>query len=293
MAMDLRKLDIFREVAAQQSFSRAAERLHMAQPAVSIAVRKLEEELGLTLFDRSGRQVMLTAEGATLLVSATAILRQVTELQQSSAELRGLLQGELAIACPSMLATYYLPELLGRFLGQHPRLRTSVTQAGTHRIEQWLLDDQIELGVISVNGRPEQQQLEMVPLVDEQMVLCMPLDHPWAERKVIAVAELQDAPMVVYESGYYIRNHLDQLCAAAGVTPDLRLQSNFLPLLIRMVRQGMGTTIGLRMMAEQEPGLRAVPLQAEATLNMALAKRRGRSISRANQAFLDWSALQL
>ncbi|PLW83681.1 LysR family transcriptional regulator [Kineobactrum sediminis] len=291
--MDLRKLDIFREVAEHGSFSRAAEQLHMAQPAVSIAVRKLEEELGLTLIDRGGRQACLTAEGAALLPQAIAILQQVAALQQASGELRGLLRGELAIACPSMLATCYLPDLLGGFLSRHPQLRTAVTQAGTDNIGQWLLADQIELGVISTTDAMEQDQLELLPLVNEQIVLCMAHDHPWAGRSAIPIAELHGAPMVVYESGYFIRNRLNQLCAAHGVTPDLRLQSNFLPLLIRMVKRGMGTTIGLAMLAEQEPGLVAVPLEEKSFISMALAKRRNRVISRANQAFWDWATLQL
>lgn len=291
--MDLRKLDIFREVAAQGSFSRAAEQLHMAQPAVSIAVRKLEEELGLVLFDRGGRRVSLTAEGRTLLQQAVAILEQVAGLRATGSALRGLLQGELAIACPSMLATYYLPDLLGRFLVLHPQLRTAVTQAGTDRIRQWLQDDEIELGVIGGSTPDAGGDFATVPLVDEEIVLCMAEDHPWAGRSAVPVAELQDSPMVVYESGYFIRKRLDELCATHGVTPDLRLQSNFLPLLIRMVKQGLGTTIGLAMLAQQEPGIVAVPFAEQPRIELRLARRRQRTISLANQAFLDWAALQV
>ena len=287
--MDLRKLDIFRAVAAQGSFSRAAEQLHMAQPAVSIAVRKL----GLVLFDRGGRRITLTAEGRTLLQQAVAILEQVASLQATGGALRGLLQGELAIACPSMLATYYLPDLLGRFLVLHPQLRTVVTQAGTDRIRQWLLDDEIELGVISGASEDAVGDFATAPLVDEEIVLCMAEDHPWAGRSAVPVAELQDSPMVVYESGYFIRKRLDELCASHGVSPDLRLQSNFLPLLIRMVKQGLGTTIGLAMLAQQEPGIVAVPFAEQPRIRLLLARRRQRSISLANQAFLDWAALQV
>jgi len=102
--MDLRKLEIFVRVAQLKNFSQAALSLHMAQPAVSIAIRKLEEELEVRLLDRSGRQVRLTAEGENLLQRAEAILQQVAELKDSNSAMRGLLQGELSIACPSMLA---------------------------------------------------------------------------------------------------------------------------------------------------------------------------------------------
>jgi len=284
--MDLRKLEIFVAVARCGSFSAAAEQLPMAQPAVSIAIRKLEDELGLALFDRGARRIHLTAEGSKLLQRAEAILRQVADLQSSAGSMNRLLQGELNIACPSMLATYFLPELLSGFLSEYPGLTTSVKQAGTREIEAMLLRDEIEVGVTHAGA--SEQDLELLPLVSEQMVVCVATGHQWSKRRYLGVADLHQLPMVVYESGYFIREQLDALCRAEKVQPDLRLQSNFLPLLVRMVKQGLGATVGLRTMAEQEPGLCGIPLSPKVPVRMALAKRRGRRISRANQAFLDW-----
>ena len=288
--MDFRKLQIFTAVAQTGSFSAAAQQLHMAQPAVSIAVRKLEDSLGIALFDRSGRKIALTAEGGALISRAQSILLQVKELEDSAGDLKGLLRGELSIACPSMLATYFLPDLLSGFLAEHAGLTASVTQAGTNQIEDMLLRDEIELGVTTAHGPTE---LERLPLVTEQMVVCVAETHPWSRRRSLKVNALHEAPMVVYESGYFIRAQLDQLCQATGTQPDLRIQSNFLPLLVRMVKQGLGVTVGLQTMAEQEPDIVGIPLSPKAEVPMALAKRRGRTISRANQAFLDWAAFQL
>jgi DNA-binding transcriptional LysR family regulator len=130
----------------------------------------------------------------------------------------------------------------------------------------------------------------MLPLIEEQMVVCVAEGHPWADRRRLRVNDLHNVPMVVYERGYFIRQQLDQLCTETGTVPDLRLQSNFLPLLVRMVKQGLGVTVGLRSMAEQEPGICGIPLSPKAAVPMAIAKRRGRTVSRANQAFLDWLA---
>lgn len=291
--MNLRKLEIFTAVAQHSSFSEAAKQLHMAQPAVSIAVRKLEETLDTTLFDRSARKVALTAEGENLLHRAQQILADVEELSRSVGAMNNLLHGELSIACPSMVATYYLPDLLSEFLTTHPGLKASVTQAGTTRVEQMLLDDEIELGITTFQHSPPGSDLELTPLLDEQMVICVNDEHPWAKRRNIPVSDLDAFPMVVYESGYFIREKLDQLCARQSVQADFRMQSNFLPLLLKMVRQGMGATVGLRIMAEEEPGITGVPLSPATAVTMALAKRRGRTISKANQAFLDWVAFTL
>ena len=288
--MDLRKLEIFAAVAQSGSFSAGAEQLHMAQPAVSIAVRKLEESLGITLFDRSGRSIAVTAEGRQLLGRAQFILQQVEDLAASAGDLSGLLRGELSVSCPSMLATYFLPDLLSGFLTEHSGLTASVTQAGTTEIEDRLLRDDIELGVTTASGPGE---LERLPLINEQMVVCVSENHPWARRRYLGIEDLHATPMVVYESGYFIRAQLDQLCQASATQPELRMQSNFLPLLVRMVKQGIGVTVGLRTMAEQEPGIVGIPISPRVDVPMALAKRKGRTISRANQAFLDWVALQL
>jgi len=265
----------------------------MAQPAVSIAVRKLEESLELILFDRGGRHVVLTREGGRLLSQAEEILQQVEEMQQSAGAMKGLLQGELSIACPSMLATYFLPDLLSGFLSEHPGLTASVTQSGTSRIEEMLLQGEIEVGVTTVDHPEAHSELDLLPLVEEQMVICMAEDHHWARRDYLNITDLHQTPMVVYEGGYFIREQLDQLCREADAVPDLRLQSNFLPLLVRMVKQGQGITMGLKTMAAQEPGIVGVPLSPRTVVPMALAKRKGRVISAANQAFLDWAQFTL
>jgi DNA-binding transcriptional LysR family regulator len=278
------------QVADLGSFSQAAQQLHMAQPAVSIAVRKLEQSLGVALLDRSGREVLVTAEGREVLQRARRILREAEELRASASDMNQLLRGELGIACPSMLATYYLPQLLLGFLAEHPGLRLAVTQAGTAQVEQMLLQDAVEIGVVS--GESDTAELEHTPLIAEQMVVCVRRGHPWAKRSSLAVEELDGAPMVVYESGYFVRRRLDQLCAEHHVSPDYRMQTNFLPLIISMVKQGLGVTVGLALMADQEPGIVGIPLSPAVDIGMALAKRRNRDISRANQAFLDWAALQ-
>jgi len=290
--MDLRKLEIFQQVAADGSFSVAAEKLHMAQPAVSIAIKKLEESLGVALFDRSQRQPRLTAEGQQVVARADALLSQAEELRRSTDALKNLVTGELVLASPSMLATYFLPEFLLGFLREHPGLTAAVSQAGTGRIEQLLAADEVELGVVNAQGAG-QDNFEQVLLATDKVVLCVAEDHPWAGRDQVSAGELSGVAMVAYESGYYIRGTLDRLCQDAGSTPDFRMQSNFLPLLVSMVKQGLGITVGLEMMAQQEPGVVGIPLEGAPVLQLALAKRRGRTISRANQAFFDWASFKL
>ncbi|WP_439136165.1 LysR family transcriptional regulator [Pseudomaricurvus sp.] len=284
--MDLRKLEIFVQVARLKSFSKAAQVLHMAQPPVSIAVRKLEEELGAKLLVRDKRTLTLTHEGETVLAQAEVILRQVDDLKETVGDYQGLLRGELNLACPAMAGTYLLPQLLGEFLDLYPGLTAAVTQAGTQKIEQLLLDDDIELGVVT--SLENDKSLEVVPLVTETMMLCVGSNSPFRKRKSVDVAELAGESMVLYERDYFIRKSFDALCEDRDVVPDIRLQTNYLPLISKLVKQHHGVTVGLNMMAEQEPGIFAVPLQPVTYVNLGIARRKGRTISKANQAFVDW-----
>ena len=284
--MDLRKLEIFICVAEQQSFSQAAKKLHMAQPAVSIAVRKLEEELGTTLLERDNKAIRLSSEGQTAMAQAKQILMQVGELKDSMSELNGLLKGELNIACPSMLATYYFPDLLEQFLSRQTGLTASIIQAGTKRIESMLLQDEVELGVISLQGSHD--GLEVIPLIKEQIVLCVGKNHEFNQKKRIHNNTLNQLPMVLYQQDYFIRQMLDQACTEHSVLPDIRMQTNFLPLLTRMVKNGMGASVGLQIMTEQEQGINGITLMPKMELQMAVAWKKGKRISKANQAFVDW-----
>ena len=286
--MDLRKLTIFREVALHNSFRRAAEALHMAQPAVSIAIQKLEDELGTRLFSRRGRHIKITPEGVDVLARTEVILNEVNDLQQSVAQMNELLKGELTIACPAMLATYFFSDLLSQFLLAHPGLTATITQTGSQHIKEQLLNGDIELGVITLEKGDPDNELTLIELIREQIVVCVSRQHPWQAQKSVRIKQLDNSPMVLYEKDYFIRQTLDTLCATHQVTPDIRIQTNFLPLLTRTVKQGLGTTVGLRMMANEEEGIVGIPLSPRAEVRMAIAKRRSHTISRANQAFLDW-----
>lgn len=288
--MNLRRLAIFRAVVRHGGFIGAAEQLHMAQPAVSIAIKKLEQELEVLLFNRSGRKAVLTSQGKEVLSRAERILDEVESLKQDVSQGNQLLKGELSLSCPSMLATYYLPELLSGFLGAYPGLSANIAQVGTQQSREQLLNREVELAIITLEDGQSNAPFDLVPLVQEELVVCTPRHHPWAEKQQLHITELDQQPMAFYESGYFVRRSLDLLCQEFDVHPDIRVQTNFLPLLIRSVKQGLGCTVGLTRMAEQEGELAAVPLRPRVELNLALAKLQHNPIDRANLAFFDWVA---
>ena len=124
--MDLRRLRFFLEVAQAKNFTRAAEKLHIAQPALSIAIRKLEEELEVLLFNRRDRKMALTAEGEALLLHAQGIVRNVAKAKQEIADLKGLSKGEVRVGLTPMLSSFFFPKIISSFKRSHPALQIAI-----------------------------------------------------------------------------------------------------------------------------------------------------------------------
>lgn len=284
--MDLRKLEIFVQVAECKSFSKASKILYMAQPAVSIAVRKLETHFSCQLIQRNNRNVTLTQEGELAYQYAKNILAQTQQFQDAMQNITELVSGEVTLSCPSMLASYYLPGLLNSFLGHYQGLTACVKQSGTQDIEQQLLEGEIELGVVIADQL--NPRLEAITIVNEPVVVCVERNHPLSSKEAISVNQLKGVPMVLYEGGYYIRKQFDTLCAAAKVTPDIRIQSNFLPLITHAIKYNVGCGISLGMMPDNEEQLIGVPLRPAVSVHLALAWHKERVLSHANQAFVEW-----
>ncbi len=166
--MNLRQLELFLAVVDAGGFTAAAARLRVAQPAVSAAVRRLEEELGARLLVRGARRLTLTAEGAAFLRHARAILAQVAASRHEIAAMRALEAGHFSIGAPPMVAGHLLPRVVDRFLSERPGLRLSVVQAGAEEIGARVLRGDLDLGIVADWRTPEGlavRLLEVHPMV--------------------------------------------------------------------------------------------------------------------------------
>lgn len=178
--MDLRQLRFFTEIARTGNFTRAAERLRIAQPAVSVAIKRLEEELDLVLFNRQDKRVTLTAEGEIFLEHARGILDGIKAAELEMADLHGLNKGEVRIGIPPMLSAYFFPSILCDFAKRYPHLHLSVSGEGAWRIQQMISQGELDMGVIA--GRNVPDTLEARHFLREEVVVCVPTDHPFARQ---------------------------------------------------------------------------------------------------------------
>lgn len=284
--MDLRQLRIFCEVARLESFTRAAESLRLAQPAVSISIRKLEEELDLILLNRQEKRITLTAEGERLFAHARQILDDCTAAEREMAELKGFSAGEVRIGLPPMMSSYYFPRIIRDFHQRYPQLKISINGEGAASIQRLITRGEIDMGVIA--GHKVEAGLESMHFLREEVVACVPVGHPLAGKAAITPAELLHEPLIVYQQGYYMRELIDELIETTGLAAQIIFESNLFSMNRALTKEGLGVSTFLRMAVSEDPELVTIPFDPPRHLDLVIAWKANRYLSRANRAFIDF-----
>lgn len=201
------RLTVFRKVAEQLSFRKAGEELYLTQPAVSLQVKALEEELGVALFDRSGSSIRLTPAGSALLGYAERSAQLLQEALHAMAGFSGSQGGVLSLGASTTVAQYVLPRLLSEFCAAHPRVSPTLVSGNTEEIVKAVEDARIALGFIE--GPPRNRDLAITPFLEDELVLLVAAAHPWAERGEIDPEELVQAPLLMRERGSGTRHIIE------------------------------------------------------------------------------------
>jgi DNA-binding transcriptional LysR family regulator len=288
--MDIKPLRYFLAIAKNASFTRAAEQLNVAQPAVSMAIKKLETELGLTLLHRADRKISLTDEGKRLLLHAEKIIQATDDALLEMNELRGLNQGEVRVGIPSMLGSYYFPPILMAFRHRHPTINLKVIEGGTWQLQKMLEDGELDLSVIVAETLPE--GLETHRLLKEEMRVTVAKDHPFSQLESITPDAFFDEELVMFKEGYFHRRVVDRLAREAGKSPKIGFETNLIPLIKSITQQGFGVSTLLSMVVEGDDQLISRPFNPPIWLDLGIAWRKGAYLSQANQAFLDFVCKQ-
>ncbi len=193
------RLVVFRAVARQKSFRKAAEELYLTQPAVSLQIKALEEDLGVQLFDRSGTQASLTAAGAVLLDYARRLHQMLTQAEHEIAALSGDHAGRLTLGASTTIAQYVLPRLLGEFRADHPRVLPTLLSGNTEQIVSAIREKRITLGFIE--GPPRTRDVRTEPFLRDEILLIAPAAHEWTEQPSISCMDLVAAVLLMRERG--------------------------------------------------------------------------------------------
>ncbi|OQA42810.1 MAG: HTH-type transcriptional activator CmpR [Chloroflexi bacterium ADurb.Bin325] len=196
--INLQELNVFIEAALAQNFSVAARRLYLSQPAVSLRISNLEKQFGLELFRRNGRSIQLSAAGQVLLPLAQEAMRHVKQIEETMGSLKGVLIGELAIACSTTIGKYVLPRLVAGFRRRHPEVRVTVNTMSRRAAIDWLQAGRAAMAVVSAR-LDHVAELEYQDFLEDEIILIAPADHPWADGRTVAPSDLLNVPFILRE----------------------------------------------------------------------------------------------
>ncbi len=281
------RLRVFREVAQQGNFRRAAEVLYISQPAVTQQIKALEEELGHRLLDRGGGRVRTTAAGELLLLHAARSEATLRDALEALAALGGEVKGTLGIAASTTIAQYILPRLLAAFGRRYPGVALQLESANTEHVVERVASGGAALGL--VEGPAHRPDLLIEPWISDELVLVVSSAHAWAGM-TITPDQLSEAPLLLREQGSGTRAVLEAALREAGLPMDalhITMQLGSTEALLACVEAGLGVGFASRFALRRQRKLRTlavVPIQGlRVGRTLSLIRQRGPSLDLAEK----------
>jgi len=286
--MNLRQLRYLVALADERHFTRAAAREHVAQPALSQQIRSLERELGVTLVERTTRKVAMTQAGELLVARARRALAELDTAQAELGSLAGVRAGRLSVGALHTMGPVDLSLLLATFHDRYPAVELTVREQSSEELAAMLRDDEIDIAFLSVTERIQSRGLALRPLVSEELVVVLPIEHPLAGNELLRLRDLVSEPFISFREGARLRELLVVAAAQAGFEPRIALESNESRRIRSLVSRGLGVAILPRSDAAGAGALVAVCDLVEPSLarDITLASRAERRPSPASEAFV-------
>ncbi|MGG1877003.1 MULTISPECIES: LysR family transcriptional regulator [Paenibacillus] len=293
--MELRQLQYTLQIAADKNFSRAAEKLHIAQPSLSQQLSKLEKELGVRLFQRNTSTVELTHAGASFVEHAQKIMDAVEQLKQEMSDISQLRKGKVVVGSMPITGSHLLPRVLPAFKQSYPDIEITLLEDSSMNLEKLTASGKADLSLLALPL--SEPSLSWVPIGEEMIDLAVPPQHPLAERaaadpvRPITIDEIRNEAFVVLKKGQGFRKLTFDICRDAGFEPNVVFESNNIETLQSLVATGMGITLVPRFIARAKRS-EFIPVylplaEPSPSRTLVVAYRNGRYLSKAAEAFID------
>lgn len=284
--MDLRSMQQMIAIAAHGHMTRAAEELGVTQPALSAALRKLEDELGTELFHRTGHGVEATEAGKVFVEHAKITLRASQQTAEAVRSLVGLETGSIRVGAGATATGYLLPGAIQAVRKKHPGLRFSIREAGSSAVAQGVLSGELDLGVVTLPiEHPRSDELMIVKEIRDELMLIVPEGHALHGRKTFRWEELEGEAVIAFEAGSAVRKIIDQGAGAHGVTLEVVMELRSIESIVQMVRANIGVGFVSKHGLPPRMGVRC--RDGGLTRNLGVVRARDRIQSHASKTFFD------
>lgn len=274
--MNIRDLEYLVALAEHKHFRRAADACHVSQPTLSGQIRKLEDELGIILLERTSRKVLFTQSGLLLVDQAKTVLREVKLLKEMASNQGKEMTGPLHVGVIPTIGPYLMPHIVPALQNAFPDLELFLYEAQTHQLLEQLETGRLDCAIVA-SVRETEPFIE-VPLFKERMLLAVAENHPWAKEQTIPMSMLKDHEMLMLDDGHCLRNQALGYCFTAGAKENSHFQATSLETLRNMVAANAGMTLmpELAVLSEGERGgVKYLPCQPEPSRDVILVYRPG------------------
>lgn len=239
--MDIRQLSYFIEVAKHQSFTKAAQALHVTQPTLSKMVKNLEQEMDVSLFDRSSRKVRLTDAGEVVYIQAQKIVNSLDDLSSSLYDVMNLNKGKIKIGLPPVISTLFFPTIIAAFQSRYPDVTVILVEDGAKKVEEKVADGEVDLGFVMLPVEPE--RFDVVPFVDQEIKLLVHEDHPLADQEIRDLIDFRNDPFLLLSKEFTLNGRTVEFCRSEGFEPKIAYESSQWDFIVGMVEKNLGVTL--------------------------------------------------
>ena len=289
--MNLKRLEYFCQLAVTGNFTRAANTIGIAQPALTISMQKLEQETGLKLINRAEKNALLTAEGEVLYKLATQLLSKAKQVELELEELTALERGSIRFGVSAMMGSYYFPKVLTAFKQKYPKIKLHLVDQGTAALEKMLVNGELDIAL--VRGDLENPQLRYTQLINEEVIAGMAKTNPLAKQKTLSLAEFCQQPLVLFHEGYFLREVVSQHAKKHHLELDICMETNLIELQKSLVRNEVGITTCLSRILQDESKMVSVAFEPKIEFKLSLAWKKNHYLSKASKAFMDYLSTTL
>ena len=240
--VDIRHLEYFVEVAKQLNVTKAASILHISQPSLSKAIKKMEDELGVTLFDRSFRQLTLTDTGKALFHNAKHVLHAYQHLTSDLHEVMDLKKGEIKIGIPPIIGAAFCSKLISRYIDLFPLIHVSLLEVGSKKIKDGILDGTLDIGFVC--SKPvHTKEIETIEFVKDPLKLVINKSNPLRKNSQITLKALAKEPFIMYRQDFSLYDKIIDACSAHGFHPNIVCESSQKDFILEMVEAKLGIAL--------------------------------------------------
>ncbi|MBR0102875.1 MAG: LysR family transcriptional regulator [Selenomonadaceae bacterium] len=284
--MELRQLKYFQMASRLKNITRAAQRLKVSQPNITVAIRKLETELEVQLFDRSQKQLTLTPEGSVFLKRIELALRNIDEAVLEVNDYKQLQKGTIKIGIPPMMGAYLFPKVFSVFRHLHPNLDVLLFEEGSLSIREKLESDELDFGIIIVpDSTPN---LNVLKMSRNQLMVCVSQRSSLARKEWITPRDIASSDLIMMKEGSYLREVVQSKLSALKITPRTVLESGQIVTIKGLVAHQVGIAFLLDFICEDSHDIKAIPFYEPIFVDIGLAWKKEKYVSKAAQAFIDF-----